>query len=118
MNAPQQVLAFVLLAVIPTAGYYIYNEMAEQVTPENAKGMLFVYTSPHCNACRMAKPTIDRLKAQGFSIKIIDVRRSPKKAGKADVAFLPTFVHFANGKETARIVGTATEQELRLMFRP
>ncbi|GAB4140423.1 MAG: hypothetical protein Tsb009_09730 [Planctomycetaceae bacterium] len=118
MNIGQQTLAAILVAAVPVIGYYVYEQVANQVTPENAEGVLYVYTSPHCKACRMAKPVVDRLVEEGFKIKIIDVRHSPTKAGKANVAFLPTFVHYANGKETKRIEGTATEQELRLMFDP
>lgn len=92
-------------------------ELGKPVTAENAKGILYVYTSPRCAACKMAKPVVERLKEEGFQIKEIDVNKQPTKAGKAGVHFIPTFIHYYNGKETKRIVGTASDRELRRMFR-
>lgn len=89
-----------------------------RVTPENAKGVIHVYSSPRCSACRMAKPIVDRLKQQGFNIRVIDIRKNPTKAGKAGVHMIPTFIHYCDGEETDRIVGTASEAELKRMFRP
>jgi len=89
-----------------------------QVTPGTAQGTIHVYTSTRCPACRMAAPTIERLKDEGYPIRVIDVTRSPRQAGKARVHMIPTFIHYRNGKETRRIVGTASEGELKWMMRP
>lgn len=105
------------LALVATAVGTSGCDMLRKVTPENANGVLYVYTLPHCSACRVAKPVVEKLKQEGFNIKVINVRKSPEKAGKAGIHMVPTFVHYDNGKETKRIVGTASEAELRNMFR-
>lgn len=87
------------------------------VTPDNAKGVIYVYTINSCSACQMAKPVIQQLKDDGFKVRIIDCRRHPKKAGKAGVHMLPTFIHYRDGKPTRRIVGTASYHELLRMYR-
>ena len=66
----------------------------------------------------MMTATVGKLRKEGFRIRVINVHKSPGKAGKAKVSALPTFIHYANGKETKRIVGTAAAYELRRMFRP
>jgi thioredoxin 2 len=88
------------------------------VTPETAQGTIHVYTSKRCAACRMAAPTIEKLKNEGYPVRVIDVTREPRKAGKARVHMIPTFIHYHDGKETRRIVGTASEGELKWMMRP
>lgn len=88
------------------------------VTPENAQGTIHVYVSKRCAACRMAAPLIEKLRDEGYPIRVIDVRKNPRKAGKAKVHMIPTFIHYLNGKETGRIVGTASEGELKRMLRP
>lgn len=118
MDGVRLVVAVVSLTIMVTGGFFAGQGSLGDVTPENAEGVIYVYTRSDCNACLMAKPIIRRLKSEGFKINEIDVDRAPTKAGKAGVAFLPTFIHYANGRETRRIKGTASERELRRMFRP
>ncbi len=118
MQGPRIVAAVVTVVVMMAGGFFAARDSMVDVTPENAEGVMYVYTRANCKACRMAKPIINRLKKEGFKINVIDVNRTPEKAGKVGVAFLPTFIHYANGKETRRIKGTASEHELRRMFRP
>jgi thioredoxin-like negative regulator of GroEL len=86
------------------------------VTPETARGTIHVYVSKRCSACRMAAPIIEKLKREGYPIRVIDVNKKPRKAGEARVHMIPTFIHYLNGKETHRIVGTASESELKRML--
>ncbi|MFQ5734448.1 MAG: thioredoxin family protein [Planctomycetaceae bacterium] len=109
---------FLLPLLAVTAFAVAGCDLFVKVTPENAKGVIHVYTSPRCTACRVAKPIIRKLKKQGFKIREINVLRNPTKAGKVGVHMVPTFIHYHNGKETKRIVGTASENELKRMFRP
>jgi thiol-disulfide isomerase/thioredoxin len=89
-----------------------------QVTPETAQGTIHVFVSKRCAACRMAAPMIERLKDEGYPIRVIDVSKNPRQAGEAKVHMIPTFIHYLNGKETQRIVGTASDAELKWMMRP
>jgi len=100
-----------LTAILSGCDYF------KPVTPENAKGVIHVYSAPHCAACKAAKPVVKKLQEAGFPIREINVNRQPTKAGKAGVHMIPTFIHYYNGEETDRIVGTASERELKRMFR-
>jgi thiol-disulfide isomerase/thioredoxin len=91
---------------------------SSNVTPQTAQGTIHVYVSKRCSACRMAAPIIEKLKNEGYPIRVFDVAKEPRKAGKAKVHMIPTFIHYLNGKETRRIVGTASEAELKWMLRP
>ena len=93
-------------------------DLDPKVTAETAEGVIHVYSSPRCSACQMARPIIQEMKEQGFKIRVIDVNKNPRKAGKARVHMIPTFIHYNNGKETRRIVGTASVRELKRMFVP
>lgn len=92
-------------------------ERFEKVTPENARGVIHVYTVSRCSACQMAKPIVQRLKNEGYKIRVIDCNKYPKKAGKVDVHMVPTFIHYRDGEQTRRIVGTASYAELVGMYR-
>lgn len=119
MKSSRNIVTFVICCLATaSSGCLVGEGYGAGISAEEAEGVLYVYSRPSCNACRMAKPIVDRLIKEGFNIKVIDVERSPQKAGKAGVAFLPTFIHYADGKETKRIKGTASERELRRMFRP
>ena len=109
------------LAVGMVAAVVIFSasgcERFKKVTPETARGVIHVYTVNRCSACQMAKPIIQRLKNEGFKIRVIDCNRQPKKAGKVGVHMVPTFIHYRDGEQTRRIVGTASYSELIGMYR-
>lgn len=92
-------------------------EHFKQVSPDNARGIIHVYTINRCAACQMAKPIVQQLKDDGYKVRVIDCRKYPNKAGKAGVHMVPTFIHYRDGAATRRIVGTASYDELVGMYR-
>ncbi len=95
------VLATGLLLAIGLAG----NSLAQTV--------LLDFTSAHCGPCQQLKPTIERLQAEGYPVRVVDVVQQQKLAQQFGVTRVPCLVMVANGREFQRLQGPASYDELR-----
>ncbi|MFP6766721.1 MAG: trypsin-like peptidase domain-containing protein, partial [Planctomycetaceae bacterium] len=68
---------------------------------------------PGCLACQRMSPVVAKLKREGYSIRVLDIRRAPRLARQLNIKLLPTFVLVEKGRAVRRIVGATTESRLR-----
>ncbi len=75
---------------------------------------LVAFEAVDCGPCRRMKPILKRIEQSGARITRIDVDRTRAAAVALRVTRTPTFLAFdRQGREVGRIVGAASEQELR-----
>lgn len=78
-----------------------------------AETILLDFTSPTCGPCQEMRPTIQRLIAAGYHVQEIDVTRQSEIARKYGVTQWPTFIVLEGDRETARLVGKISYDQLR-----
>jgi len=100
-------LAVVLLAVGGGGGL---GPMAPAVAQA---GEVLEFSGPGCLACQRMSPLVEKLKRQGYPIRVIDIRRAPRLARQLDIKLLPTFVLIDAGRAVKKIVGVTSETQLR-----
>jgi len=71
------------------------------------------FSGPGCLACQRMSPVVAKLKREGYSIRVLDIRRAPRLARQLNIKLLPTFVLVEKGRAIRRIVGATTESRLR-----
>ncbi len=76
-------------------------------------GEVLEFSGPGCLACQRMSPMVEKLKRQGYPIRVLDIRRAPRLARQLGVNLLPTFVLIEQGRAVKKIVGVTTEQRLR-----
>lgn len=76
---------------------------------------LLDFTATWCGPCRAMQPTVERLAAAGVPVRAVDIDREPALAKRFGVTGVPCFVMLRQGRETGRIVGgTSYENLLKL----
>jgi thiol-disulfide isomerase/thioredoxin len=78
--------------------------------------VLLDFSADWCGPCRSMEPTIQRLAAEGYPIRKINIGQDPQAASQYGVTGVPCFVMLANGQEMDRVVGAASHARLRQMF--
>ena len=76
-------------------------------------GEVLEFSGPGCLACQRMSPMVEKLKRQGYPIRVLDIRRTPRLARQLGVNLLPTFVLIEQGRAVKKIVGVTSEQRLR-----
>jgi S1-C subfamily serine protease len=62
------------------------------------------------------EPVIRQLQTEGYPVRKVDIDQSPQLAAKFGVSAVPCFILVSNGREVARIEGTASHAQLTQMF--
>lgn len=70
---------------------------------------------PTCPPCRAMAPVIDRLAAEGLSVRKVDGSRDAALAQRFRVSSYPTFIVVVDGQEANRLVGMTSYDGLRAM---
>ena len=78
-------------------------------------GEVIEFSGPGCLACQRMSPVVEKLKRQGYPIRVLDIRRAPRLARQLDIKLLPTFVLIKSGRAVKKIVGVTSESQLRLL---
>ena len=75
------------------------------------------FTASWCGPCRTMAPAMERLRAAGYPLQIVDVDQSPQVAKRYGVTHLPTILLVQDGKEIGRRVGARSYVELVRWFK-
>ncbi|MBA3312677.1 MAG: thioredoxin domain-containing protein [Planctomycetota bacterium] len=86
---------------------------ALQIAPSSE---LLDFSATWCGPCQQVKPTVERLRREGFPIREVDVDRQRDVAQRFGVKAMPTFVLIVEGQEVARVEGYQSEASLRAML--
>lgn len=72
------------------------------------------FTADWCNPCKKVKPIVEELNREQIIAKffIIDVDIEMEMASDFEIKSIPTFVLIENNKETSRISGAKTREQL------
>lgn len=78
--------------------------------------VLLDFYAPWCGPCRAMEPTIRRMAADGYPVRMVNVDQESALAQQFRVDSVPTYVLVVAGREAARAVGTASYGQLTGMF--
>lgn len=93
------------------------NESAFTLHVLHKKGIVIVdFWAPWCEPCKMIRAEIQRA-AEAFKDQVevvrVDVDAFHSLAEKYDIMAIPTLLFFKDGKPAKRIIGYASEEEIR-----
>ena len=93
------------------------NESAFTLHVLHKKGIVIVdFWAPWCEPCKMIRAEIQRA-AEAFKDQVevvrVDVDACHSLAEKYDIMAIPTLLFFKDGKPVKRIIGYASEEEIR-----
>lgn len=74
--------------------------------------VLLEFSAQWCGPCRTVEPTVQRLIAEGYPIRQIDVDRESSAAAAFRVTSVPCFVMLVDGREVDRVLGAASRDRL------
>jgi len=80
--------------------------------------MLLEFSSASCGPCREMRPTVQRLASAGYDVRHVDIAQEPELASRFRVDRVPTYIALKDGRETARLVGTTSLEQLQEMLGP
>lgn len=84
--------------------------------PCAAETVLLDFSSPTCGPCQQMRPTVARLVTSGYRVREINIEAEPHVAARFGVSRVPTFIVVVDGRETSRVVGLTSFQQLRQML--
>lgn len=77
---------------------------------------ILYFSAPWCGPCKMFKPKMEALKAEGLPIQFIDVDQQSDMAQQYGIRNVPTTVFVNNGTETNRVIGVKSKEEIRGLY--
>ncbi|MHB1037677.1 MAG: trypsin-like peptidase domain-containing protein [Pirellulales bacterium] len=81
------------------------------------KTELLDFRADWCGPCRQMDPVVERLSAQGYPVRRVDVDRNRALAERYRIGNIPCFVLLVDGREVDRSVGINSAGQLQQMFR-
>lgn len=79
--------------------------------------VLLDFTAAWCGPCRQMAPVVQRLVADGYPVRAVDIDQHPDLASRYGVTAVPCFVLVAEGRELGRIVGPAGYEQLAALLK-
>ncbi len=88
---------------------------------ENYQGVALVdFFAPWCGPCLIMEPILEQLikdyKDKSVKIAKINIDENQQTAEKYQIASIPTFILFKQGKIEGKIIGYSTIEEIRLLI--
>jgi thioredoxin 1 len=77
---------------------------------------ILYFSGTWCGPCKMFKPKMEALKAEGLPIQFIDVDQQPDMAQQYGIRNVPTTVFVNNGTETNRVIGVKSKEEILSLY--
>lgn len=78
--------------------------------------VLLNFSGPNCPHCRAMEPVVAKLEATGVPVSMINCEQHPEIAQRFNVQRMPTYVMLVDGKETGRVVGATSLENLSKLF--
>lgn len=69
-----------------------------------------------CAPCKMMKPEVEKVAADGVRVAKVDIDENQKAASEYGVRSVPTVIVFEDGKPVRRSIGAKSADELRELF--
>ena len=73
---------------------------------------ILYWTASWCGPCKIMRPIVAELQAEGHKITKIDVDQEREKANLYRISAMPTFIVLKNGSEQKRFVGARSKAQL------
>jgi len=86
--------------------------------PCAAETVLLDFSSPSCGPCQQMRPVVAQLVEAGYRVQEINIQSEPQVAARFKVTQVPTFIVLVDGRETSRLVGLTSYQQLQQMLAP
>ncbi len=87
----------------------------ENLVLQSEKPVLVDFWAPWCGPCRAMGPAVDavaeKLSAQARVVKV-NVDENPAMSAKYNVRGIPTLILFKDGKESGRLVGLQSQEQI------
>ncbi|MDB5347050.1 MAG: Thioredoxin protein [Schlesneria sp.] len=78
---------------------------------------LLCFDAKWCGPCAQMRPIIQKLKANGSPIQVVDVDTHPELCKQRNVSSIPCFILLKQGKEVERLNGVTTEKNLKTLLK-
>lgn len=90
------------------------NENFETELLNNSKTVLVDFYADWCGPCKMVGPIVDEISKENTDIYVgkVNVDENHELATKYNVVNIPTLIVFKEGKESARLIGFHSKQEI------
>jgi thioredoxin 1 len=91
-----------------------YRDINDSNYQDNIKDghKVVLFWADWCNFCKPMKQHLDKLNDKGYICFTCDIENSPKFAHESSLMTLPTVVIYDNGRESKRITGSKTYDQL------
>ena len=75
--------------------------------------LVYYFTADWCNPCKKVKPIVEEMNRESITkFQMIDVDSEMELVKRFEIRSVPTFILIKDGKETKRITGAQTREQL------
>lgn len=85
-------------------------------TLDSRRGYVLEFSATWCGPCQEVGPIVSKLARNGYPIRKVELEKEPALARKYQIKSIPTFVLVVDGREHKRLVGAASESQIRQLI--